>query len=593
MKLKTIYLIVVVFIFLFTKNVLALELTMEYENNPYYYRSGEGFNDSSKLTFYNLDSEVVYCVEPGVHITDSFYQEIDFNKVSYSKEKWDLIKKIGYYGYEYPGRDNINYRIATQALIWENLKNISVSFWSQKNQSGNLIDVSYEKEIIMNDVARHGLLPNIANDIIMSIDNEEILEDDNQILNSFEIINSLGLDTWISDNSLHIKSLQEGDYEIILKKKKYDNKISVLYEGDDGISQKLAKLRIDDDIIFKINIHIVSGKLNFQKLDADTKSQENIGNISLEGAEYGLYKDQVLIKTFKTLENGLAILDSIPLGRYLVKELKPSYGYELDLNSYEVIFSKDNLEVYLEVLENPIKKELILIKTLETDSSILEPEKDITFQIYEKNKDVLYQEITTDLEGISRIELPYGDYIIKQINTTKGYLCSENLEIHIDENTNHVLKVLEDKLLKFRLKLIKIDMETGEVIPISGFSFQIKNLETNEFIQNEIDNDSIFTTNSNGEFISPLLKASEYEIYEINSPTNDYKVNLVPMKISIYDENLLDKGLYVVNFSNIKEEIVVPNTGLDEKNGIKLLACFFFLLSIFCFYKINNKNLSS
>ncbi len=595
MNWKTIKLILMtLLIFLITQNVSALELTMENKDNPYYLRSGEGFNDSNRLTFYNLDGETVYCVEPGVQITNSFYQEISFDSLSYSKEKLDLVMKIGYYGYEYPGRNTVKYRMATQALIWENLRDISVSFWSQKNGEGEAINIDEEKRIIMNDVNNHQLLPDISSDITISINNEEMIEDKNKVLNDFEIIDSSDLNIEIIDNSLHVKTSIEGDYEISLKKKKYDNKVSILYGGIDGTSQKLAKLRINDDIIFKIKIHVVSGKLQLQKLNDDTKTKETIGTASLENALYGLYKEDHLIQTFTTGKDGFVEIKNIPLDNYYVKEIKPSYGYELDNNIYEVNFSKDKLEVFLEVLEKPIKKEFILIKTLETESSILENEKDITFQIYEKNNNILYQEVTTDKNGLIKINLPYGNYIIKQQNTTKGYLSSENIEVLIDENTDSILKVIEDKMLRFQLKLIKVDMETGDTIPISGFEFKIKDLNSSEFIEH--NNTSIFTTDFNGEFITSLpLGAGEYEVYELSSPVDIYEIRQDPMKISVYDENNLEDNIYTLKFPNSKKEIVVPNTSLNENISIKIFSGLLFLfgmISLFLFYRIKNKNLS-
>ena len=60
------------------KNVYAKveTLILDYQNTPYYLRQGEGGVTTGKLTYYNLDGEVAYCIEPGAHITDSTYVEM-------------------------------------------------------------------------------------------------------------------------------------------------------------------------------------------------------------------------------------------------------------------------------------------------------------------------------------------------------------------------------------------------------------------------------------------------------------------------------------------------------------------------------------
>ena len=147
---KTFLLIIIFFTVLYfnIKNINAKQLEMDYLNNPYYFRVWEGGNtDSGKITFYKLDGNIVYCVEPGVHISDDIYYESSINNLDISNEILQSIKLIGYYGYEYPGHSTTNYHIATQALIWEKLRNINVSFWTDKNAAGSEINIESERDI--------------------------------------------------------------------------------------------------------------------------------------------------------------------------------------------------------------------------------------------------------------------------------------------------------------------------------------------------------------------------------------------------------------------------------------------------------------
>ena len=46
-----------------------------------------------------------------------------------------LIEKIqlyGYYGYNYPGHENLRYRAAAQSLIWEATGGQIIEFWTEK-----------------------------------------------------------------------------------------------------------------------------------------------------------------------------------------------------------------------------------------------------------------------------------------------------------------------------------------------------------------------------------------------------------------------------------------------------------------------------
>ena len=61
-------------------------------------------------------------------------------------------------------------------------------------------------------------------------------------------------------------------------------------------------------------------------------------------------------------------------------------------------------------------------------------ESNVVFQIL-NNKGEVVKEIVTDTLGTATIELPYGTYKVKQINTSDGYKKIEDFEIIIDENT--------------------------------------------------------------------------------------------------------------------------------------------------------------
>ena len=531
---------------------------MEYVDNPYYYRVWDNNVDSGKLTFYKLDNKVVYCVEPGSHITDDVYFEEDINTLGLSNNILRDIKLIGYYGYEYPGHDTVNYHIATQALIWERIKNMDVSFWTEKDRGGIEVNVDNEKNEILRLIENHNLNPSIDTNITISKDKEYIFNDYNNVIDSFEIINNnANLNVSIINNELHIKG-DIGDYELTLKKKKYNNDTSILYVGRDGISQKMMKLRLDDEKIIKINIHIVGGKIILHKLDSDTLTNKTIGNSTLENAIYGIYDlDNNLIDTIKTNELGEGFSNILKLDKYIIKEITPSYGYELDLNNYEIELNLNNLEINLNVYETLKQIDITLLKTLEGDYTILSGENNITFQIYFKDNNELYKEVTTNEDGVVKFKLPYGDYLIHQVNTNYGYLKADDFFITINEEKEELYKVILDKRIG-NIKILKTDSSTNEVL--SDALFEVYKLDDNSLIYSGY-------TNEEGVIEINDLLLGKYKVIEKQSP-NGYLLNNLEYIVDITK----DKIDYLVNITNTKEEIEVPYTSMNGKKSLKYMG---------------------
>lgn len=95
------------------------------------------------------------------------------------------------------------------------------------------------------------------------------------------------------------------------------------------------------------------GKLNLIKTSSDESISGENSYYSLEGAEYGLYSKEgnVSYGNLVTDAEGRASLENIPYGEYYLKELEPSRGYELDVESHDIIVSTP--EQTETVLEKP------------------------------------------------------------------------------------------------------------------------------------------------------------------------------------------------------------------------------------------------
>ncbi len=560
----------ILFLGVFTSSfmlVKASNLVLENIPNLYYTRKIDGVYSSNIYSSYLMDGEVVYCIEPGYTITDYNYIGVDdldnFQADSNTKR---LLKLIGYYGYEYPGHEHVYYQAATQALIWELFGVKDIEFYTKRYGYGTLIDLSSYKKEIMYLVNQHDLKPDFPSNITGYLGKEIILEDKNKILDEYEVVDNQ--DILIKDNKLIIKCNKEGKEEIILKRKKYDNKRSILYEPTDGKSQRLAILRFDDDVTFKIKLIIKSGSITLEKLNADTSNNLTRTGTSLENAIYGLYDNLGnLVTTLKTNKEGKVTVSNLKIGEYQLKELEASLGFTLDLNTYQVTIDEYNLSNQITVLEKPIKKKVKVLKIdLETGLNI--PISGIKFKIkdLETNTYLDYIYETKEDGTFETNYLPYGKYQLEELDQTiPGYVVNKEPLIFQINEEDLILKYA-NKAIKGSLELLKVDSKTG--LPLKDALIGIYK-----------DNKLIYEikTNELGKINISNLKYGDYYLMEIKPPLG-YYLNTNKITFNIQK----DQDIIEIKLENEPVIIEVPNTASFINNKSKILSLLLASIGISC-----------
>lgn len=81
------------------------------------------------------------------------------------------------------------------------------------------------------------------------------------------------------------------------------------------------------------------GKVQLNKVSGNSQITQNNGNYTLQGAVYGVYRDQACqqeVGRITTNAQGTGELGNLNIGQYFIKEISPSQGYELDRNVYPV-----------------------------------------------------------------------------------------------------------------------------------------------------------------------------------------------------------------------------------------------------------------
>lgn len=131
------------------------------------------------------------------------------------------------------------------------------------------------------------------------------------------------------------------------------------------------------------------------------------------------------------------------------------------------------------------------------------PLEKVEFSVFSDTTGKLVQKGLTDKEGYLRFKnLPYDTYTVKETKTPEGYQPIEAFKVTIKEQNETHHYALENKVIEEKLKVVKVDAETGKTIPRSGAGFQIKNLQTGKLVTmskpNEEGKTDTFYTNEKG-----------------------------------------------------------------------------------------------
>lgn len=510
--------------------VLAEEVTLIRDKiddtYTYYYDRNlkrDRFLYANKYTF---RSDVAYCLELGKLIESNIYTyTTSFEELNYDKDMLDYVKLLAYYGYDYPGHRTDNYYMAAQELMWNRLDNTEIK-WVLNMQPDNYINVEKEKSEILSLINTHYVRPSFDDKEIEYILGEELeLVDTNNILNRY----ISATDNVIIEGNKLILTKDFNEDEIVLKHPNYTGKQYLLYTS--GVSQKMMSTGGMDDVTSTINIKIIGGSLELNKLDKDSSLNIAQGEATLNGSVYNLYdEDGNVVDSITTGSKNK--IENLPLGKYTLKEATPPKGYLLDENNYEIDINGDNLNVKLDVYEEVIKRKVEIFKVFSSNTTgELIPESGISFEIYDKDN-ILINTITTDNNGYTSIVLPYGVYTFKQINTTENYYKVEDFTITISEyDERPIYKLLSDSQITAKVRIIKKDMDTKENIKNSNIKFKIYDVKNDKYLSLNVSYPenkytSEFQVDKNGIFITPIaLLPGTYILEEVPEDLDGYLYN--------------------------------------------------------------------
>lgn len=468
---------------------------------------------------YEINDKYIYCIELGKPISSTIYDSTNnLLESGYNEEQINYIKKLIYYGYKYKDTNNLSYYLATQELIWEYLNNVEVVWVNRLFPDGPSADIEIFKKNIINDVNN--------SDKKLSIDGKriEVLAGDNlkinnieESLENYDIITDLNKD--VVNNEIIIKTNKNdfNEHSINLKRKNYISYDSVLYTNT--TSQKMlspGKIDMPDN---KVIIDIKPASLTVNLVDEETKNSKHQGDATLTGAEYIIYdENKNIANRFTTQESVPNKIEGLSKGKYYIKQIKESNGYEINDKEVEIDINKINNEITLE--QKVIKKKVEIFKIYgDKIKNTFNPESNIEFTLYNSDNNI-YNKIITDNKGFTEIELPYGKYMVEQKNTTDGYSKINNFEIDINKEIEEKIRYnLYDDVIRVKLNILTLNKETNKIIQQKSISYKLKNIDKDEYIRYKgID---VFETNEKGELIIPKsIEYGNYELEQVNAPKN-------------------------------------------------------------------------
>ena len=316
------------------------------------------------------------------------------------------------------------------------------------------------------------------------------------------------------------------------------------------------------------------------KSDAETGLPQ--GDATLAGAVYGIYKGDQLVGTYTTDANGQFTTKYYVCGDdWTIRESTPSEGYLLDSTVYPIGAEAKNYAVEYnttanDVTEQIIKGRIAIIKhTDDGDTQLETPEAGAEFAVflkatgsYDSAKASERDYLTCDENGYAVTkDLPYGIYTVHQTKSWDGRELLADFDVYIAKDGQTYRYLANNRNFESYIKIVKVDAETGKVIPLAGAGFRLYrpdgSLITQTFTYPEVTTIDTFYTNSDGYLITPemLEYGTGYSLMEVSAPYG-YTLNSEPVYFAVTADNATEENAVTV------VEVTKPNTA--QKGVIRI-----------------------
>lgn len=157
----------------------------------------------------------------------------------------------------------------------------------------------------------------------------------------------------------------------------------------------------------------------------------------ITGATYSVYKDGgEKHGDFSSDGNGEIYLNNTPTGKYYFTQTKAPSGFQLATGRFDLEIKESGM-TEITVVNQPMTGTTTLYITAEDKK----PAPSVSLSIYNTRGEIV-STITSNLDGYSTVNLPYGDYYATVTATVKGYKLENNrFSFSLNEKSNAQINV--------------------------------------------------------------------------------------------------------------------------------------------------------
>ena len=340
-------------------------------------------------------------------------------------------------------------------------------------------------------------------------------------------------------------------------------------------------IKANETVSFSQTNTYQKGKITARKYDSSTGSTAQ-GEATLQGAVYGLYaaetmtnpysggtyytKDQLVGERTTNADGTMSAWENLPLGKYYIKEISASKGYQLDTTKYPVELTFDSSvttkSISVKVYENVITgKGKVTKKDSDTGNTITVPS---VFEVY-NSSNKLVDTITTSNGSATSKSLPYGNYYMIEKTAPNGYVIDNAAKYSFAITKNGQVATIEAKNSRVTgsISLTKQDSETGTPQGNGTLQGAIYQVIADENILDPSNTATILyqkgavvkemTTDRNGKASVTGLYLGKYIIKE-KTPSSGYQLDETSYPVTLSYEN--QTTAVVTKSLTVKENVI-------------------------------------
>lgn len=481
-------------------------------------------SESAKLIAYGDDS--LQDVVTGVENTDGVSAYLN---VETPTGKFEIRETTAPFGMV------LNTEVRTVELVYAGqeieVTETSASFYSDRQK----VLVSLDKVMEQNEKFGIGMNGEITAVTFGLYAKEDLIAADSSIIPAGGLLEILSVDenghsvckTDIPFGSYCLKEISTDSHYILS-----DTEYPVVFEYA-GQDTALVEIRANDGAA--IENDLIYGEVQGMKKD-DSGNALSGALIGLFAADTEEFTTDTAILTATSAEDGSFSFVQVPLGNWIVREIKAPTGYVLSEEAYPVNIEADCAMIEVEI-ENTLIRGTVQLTKVDKDY----PDNKLTgaeFELYRDlngNKELdaedeklgTLMEVSTGIYEMS--ELTYGGYLVKETKAPEGFYLDENA--YYFEITEHgKTVVVENEAGKGFINAAQVGslkiIKTSSDGKVEGFSFRVTGANGYE---------QVFTTDKNGEILLEGLRIGDYTISEVSDSVSQNYVLPADKKATVFE----------------------------------------------------------